>query len=311
MITKNAVFLASMPNLSLVGLSENWLLKECGNQHWMALAEWFDRPVPDFTTAAGLPVYAAFVAVKVADARLDLIQENHHFSIETRLANAGRARFYSSHRLVFNGKVCAHIEMLSTQVARLEMGNNQSVVRADLTKSETQADDTNALDDLLNKSLELANSAKAFRRDDWKTWHELTPQHSLATDGSGNEQPFVFCPCPHTDFNGADFLYFASFQAAADRAEWNITRQQQTLWSTTDRQLNYYGNINIGDALILDFMLLQQETHTFSYLLSVKRESDGVKIADIVTRKQRLSHHPYRWAGPAATLARVDSRNTP
>ena len=54
-----------MPHLCLGGLSETWLLKECGHRHWLLLAHAARRAVPDFRYAGGDPVYAAFVAVTV------------------------------------------------------------------------------------------------------------------------------------------------------------------------------------------------------------------------------------------------------
>ncbi|SEF86667.1 Pnap_2097 family protein [Marinobacterium lutimaris] len=289
MISCNAQFIAGMPNLSLCGLSENWLLKECGNQHWFVLAKQFGETLPDFRAPDGSPVYAAFVAVKLDDARLQLINENDQFCIETRLIPIGRARFFSSHQLLCNGQTCARVEMLSTQVSRREAGNNQSVVRTELA-TETSTDSASDARLTLNaQAIRLADSAKAFRNEHWQEWLELRPDTCAKLPG------IIHHPCPHNDFNGADFLYFANFQAAADRAEWSWNRNRQ-LWQIADRQLNYYGNINIGDALHLSFATLKSDERTLLHWLSVRRDSDGQKIADILTRKQRLNGAEYRWA---------------
>jgi len=289
MITREAAFLAGMPNLSLCGLSENWLLKECGNQHWLALADLFGLALPAFKAQDGSPVYAAFVAVKLAEARLQLIDENDLFVIDTCLAPAGRARFFSTHRILCKGIECARVEMLSTQVSRREAGNNQSVTRID---PPTALASTSNGDDLLRlkaRAITLAESAKQFRSEQWQEWHGLKPNRAVTLPG------IVHHPCPHNDFNGADFLYFANFQAAADRAEWAWNRNRQ-LWQTRDRQLNYYGNINIGDSLHLEFATLKSDDRRLIHWLTVRRDSDGSKIADILTHKQRLSSTGYRWA---------------
>ncbi|MBR9884901.1 MAG: hypothetical protein GYB21_15150 [Oceanospirillales bacterium] len=289
MITREAAFLAGMPNLSLCGLSENWLLKECGNQHWLALADLFGLALPAFKAQDGSPVYAAFVAVKLADAHLQLIDENDRFTIETHLAPAGRARFFSSHRVLCNGRECARVDMLSTQVSRRETGNNQSVTRTELPAALSANSHSDDLLRLKAKAITLSESTKQFRAEQWQEWHGLKPDRSLTLPG------IVHHPCPHNDFNGADFLYFANFQASADRAEWAWNRNRQ-LWQTCDRQLNYYGNINIGDALHLEFSTLKSDARYLIHWLTVRRDSDGSKIADILTRKQRLSSTEYRWA---------------
>ena len=45
-----------MPHLCLGGLSETWLIKECGHRHWLLLAQATGRAVPNFCDAAGDPV---------------------------------------------------------------------------------------------------------------------------------------------------------------------------------------------------------------------------------------------------------------
>lgn len=287
MIKREASFLAGMPNLSLCGLSENWLLKECGNQHWLALAELFGQPLPDFRSADGSPIYAAFLAVELQDLKLHLINENDSFHIETTLGATGKARFYSHHTLYLGELCCANIKMLSTQVSRREAGNNQSVVRFELPLTETPANDE--IKQLKHDATLLANSAKTFRAQTWESWHEMQSTNITRLP------TYTHFPCPHNDFNGADFLYFANFQAAADRAEWAWNRNRD-LWQISDRQLNYYGNINIGDALNFEFSTLSIAENTLLHCLCVSRDSDGSKIADILTRKHLQNHLPYRWA---------------
>lgn len=287
MIKREASFIAGMPNLALCGLSENWLLKECGNQHWLALAELFDQPLPDFKGADGAPVYAAFVAVELKDLALYQIDENDTFRIETHLTSVGKARFYSNHSLSVDGHYCGSIKMLSTQVSRKEAGNNQSVVRIELPV--TDSPESEAIERLKTESTQLLCSAKGFRLQNWMNWHEMQSSNTIKLP------PYSHFPCPNNDFNGADFLYFANFQAAADRAEWAWNRNRE-LWQVTDRQLNYYGNINIGDALHLEFSTLKTDKDILLHCLTVSRDSDGNKIADIVTRKTRLIDAPFRWA---------------
>jgi probable biosynthetic protein (TIGR04098 family) len=42
-----------MPQLAYTGLSENWLIKECGHRHWEALAGDAGRSAPDFVDEDG------------------------------------------------------------------------------------------------------------------------------------------------------------------------------------------------------------------------------------------------------------------
>lgn len=287
MIKREDSFFASMPNLALCGLSENWLLKECGNQHWLALAEQFGLQLPEFKTLEDIPVYAAFTSVNLQKLELHLIDENSSFTIETRLAPVGRARFYSLHKLYSNGKDCGTIEMLSAQITRQEQGNNQSVVRVELPKSKaTCLEDTTQIQAFAQQ---LTDNAKSIRSGTWERWHDL---HNFKVNTLPN---YLYSPCPNNDFNGADFFYFANFQAAADRAEWNWNNNRE-LWQVLDRQINYYGNINIGDALHFKFSALQITEGILEHWFEVYRNSDDSKIADVMTRKSRIRKTNYRWA---------------
>lgn len=88
--SRTETYLASMPNLAFTGLSENWLLKECGHQHWLALAQLHDRALPDFVDDQGRIAYAAFTAVNTWDLKLEAIIENREFRIHTRIGRGGQ-----------------------------------------------------------------------------------------------------------------------------------------------------------------------------------------------------------------------------
>src|SRR6266571_179057 len=97
------VIVLGMPHLCLGGLSETWLLKECGHRHWLMLAQAAGRALPGFRDAAGDPVYAAFVAVSVRDGELDAAREHDELGFASRLTRISRTRFMSVHRLSVRG----------------------------------------------------------------------------------------------------------------------------------------------------------------------------------------------------------------
>ncbi len=292
MMKRTAEFLAAMPNLSLTGLSENWLLKECGNQHWLALAQCTGQDVPDFRGRGGAPIYAAFLGVVVRDAHLNRVCEHDRFVIETHFVAVGKARYFSRHRVMVTeavGCVC-DIDMMSTLVTRTEQGNNQSVVRTALVHHRMHHSEQPDTAYLLEAARQMTASARHHRSD--VVCSQPERPESLETGAR-----YRVWPCPHSDFNGADFLYFANFQQAADRAEWPMFGlSQHQLWLTTERRVSYYGNINLGDALDLECIHHEQTDGVLTHRLCVKRVSDGEKIADIVTRKAAANASSYRWA---------------
>lgn len=147
------------------------------------------------------------------DARLERIGENDEFEIDTSLVRSGAARHFSEHRAWARGGRQAQVSMCSAFVRRREAGNDPSAVRARFGSRRW-----------LRPS--VTRRRRRFRSHGWES--------SCARQG-GDERPDVgllparraaghdairFEPCPNSDFNGADFPYFASFQAFVDRAEW-------------------------------------------------------------------------------------------
>lgn len=294
MIRCESEYKSGMPNLSLIGLSENWLLKECGHQHWLALAKLMGKDKPDFRSRTGQPIYAAFVAVEVNNARLHLITENDSFRIVTSLVSVGRSRFFSQHRVIGKLGLLCSLGMISTLVTRNEVGNNQSVTRASLAGLSSLKDS-----DALTAGTELIRSAKSFKENRVDTWQ------GLKRLGDTTIPDYIFEPCPYSDFNGADFFYFANFQQVLDRAEWSVQKPLHRLWHTAHRQLNYYANINIGDQLRLVWVDSYQDKQSLQHWIQIYRVSDNRRIADVVTLKKRIDSGLYRWANITQQLAAI------
>jgi probable biosynthetic protein (TIGR04099 family) len=125
-------YLAGMPHLAYAGLSENWLLKECGHLHWLLLARLHGLDAPAFSDREGRTAYAAFIAIHLRGLQLERIGENTRFELRSRLQPAGRARHCSEHLLLAAGQPCGELTMLSTFVSRSRAGDNRSAIRAQL-----------------------------------------------------------------------------------------------------------------------------------------------------------------------------------
>lgn len=276
-----ARYVAGMPNLCYNGLSENWLLKECGHRHWLAIAQAQGSQQPEFRDAQGRKVYAAFTLVRLSDARLEQIGEHDAFSITSQCLPVGRAQHYSRHDLRVHGQRGARVEMLSAFVRREKPGNNRSVVRAAMTESKVNHD---AMDQ------ELATAADAFVRHGRErragAWSEPPGMHS--GEGGAGMHESVFMPCPNNDFNGADLLYFASFQAVVDRAEWSWMVNAQPPGrpaAIIEREMVFYGNMNLGDSVRTSLGVHDSGGMHLSHRSELRRGSDNARIAEVYTRK--------------------------
>jgi probable biosynthetic protein (TIGR04099 family) len=93
-------------------------------------------------------------------------------------------------------------------------------------------------------------------------------------------------PSPHEDFNGADFLYFAAFQAMLDRAEWHWLHRMNPLLVTAERQIIYLGNIELGDQVRATLYNLVDQHDTLAHCIALSRASDGQTIAVAFSRRR-------------------------
>lgn len=269
-----AVHVVGMPELALGGLSETWLLKVCGHRHWLMLADAFGLPTPDFRDRAGERIYATFTAVRIADARLDAVAENDRLLLEGRLERVSRTQFRSRQRVRVGGRICAEIEMISVFLRRTVAGRNRSVVRAPPSVEGCVAPAADG-------DQELVASAYALRTGTWR--HHA----GFEREARASLRLHRLDPCPRADFNGAGFLYFASFQAFLDRAEWAWFREAAPVSQTRHREIFYFGNIELGETVRVELCGVRESADGSAHWCRVMREVDGSTIAEAFTRRSR------------------------
>ncbi|MCP3712904.1 hypothetical protein M3I54_39460 [Paraburkholderia sp. CNPSo 3274] len=269
-------YVAGMPELAFAGLSEQWLLRTCGQLHWNALAQQAGVASPDFYDDEGRKSYAAFTAIRVREARLEEVGEHQRFAIEADVQRIAFARHFGVFRVFTPESAIASVEMISTFVRRERSGDNRSVCRAMFGGAPLRATPAAAAD--------LAGQAKRFRTGEW------TRHGRLDRAGHAAQHVVEYLPCPSLDFNGAHLLYFASFQSMVERAEWHWRSASNSAPPClVERDMALYGNANVGDRLMLSFGARHADHGGLSHWCSIARAADGVRIADVVTHK-RWSH---------------------
>lgn len=277
-------YLAGMPQLAYAGLSEHWLLKECGQHHWSGTARAHGLVLPRFCDTSGRTAYAAFTAIHLTMARLDAVAEHHPFSIDSLVRGASRSQYYSRHQVQAGDGAVAQVEMLSAFVQRLEPGNNQSVVRAipgaPAAMDEATAGERQAIDKLLTEGRRLRQAETARCME-------------LQRGGGAPLRRMAFAPCPNSDFNGANFMYFATFQAMVERAEWSWFRRRD-LPQLEQRRLYFHGNVNVGDDVEVQLLDLHDDGAALHHWCGIVRGSDGARIADVITLKRGATSKDQR-----------------
>lgn len=264
------VYLLGMPQLALGALSETWLLKELGHRHWLLLAEAAGLSHPDFHDAGGARVYAAFTSVSVKGAAFNDAREHSHLTISSRLYRVSRTQFASRHRLAIDGRSIGGVELTSVFVKRLQVGQNRSLARVEIAGYAAPAAST--------RQDGFAGTAALLRSGRWQ--EHLGFQNAGGKPGARLE----IDPCPAQDFNGADFLYFAAFQAFVDRAEWALLRPLRPAISTIDRDIIYHGNVEVGERIAAVLLDHRRDGPTLAHRFRLE-SADGRVIAEVFSRR--------------------------
>jgi probable biosynthetic protein (TIGR04099 family) len=225
--------------------------------------------VPDFRDSTGEPIYAAFLSVSIRDAALETACEHARLGFASCLARISRMRFMSSHRLSLSGRSIGEIAMTSTFVRRAQSGGNHGIVRIEVPALRHVELDPQA-------AARAAETA-ALRSNHWASHLSFERSRARIIDSR------IVDPCPGQDFNGADFLYFASYPSFVDRAEWAFFRPQASFPTTRRRDIVYRGNIDPGERVVISLLQLAQTAERLDHWYRLVREDDGCTIADVFT----------------------------
>lgn len=249
---------AGMPELNACGLSETWLQRTCGAQHWLALAQALGQPSDRWVDTRGRRVYAAFGWLHLREAQLDLCREGQALRLNSRLRWLGRSHAWSHHRLASGGIEMAELDMLSVFVSRHHAGDNHSVRRADMAEA--------VMDDPTPDTVALLGRLRQ--------WRQASATRSPAV------RSWRTTPCPRSDFNGAGLLYFPSFTALADRAMWNwgLLGVHSTVLG---RECLFLGNVGLGESI--DVLLLETQVSgpRSRFLLQLVSADLGRRLAEV------------------------------
>lgn len=275
---RSETILLGMPQLSLHGLSETWLLKQLGHQHWMMLASLAGQKVPSFIDERGNPVYAAFSAISIQDGDFGSVHENDELVVRSRVRRVTQTQMLSRHRLVVGGRYIGQVEMVSVFVRRGQDGGNRSVSRfvvPGLPKPEP-----------FRSREDLPGRAAAMRAG------RVSEHLGFALHQAAVGPVLAIDPCPAQDFNGAGFLYFSSFVSFVDCAEWQFARDFARTATTLRRDIFFVGNLDPGETLLVGLVDRKDwhapgdptpGTRTLSHHCRLVRTGDNEPIAEVFT----------------------------
>ena len=278
-----------LPQTDAVGLSENWLFRHCGDQHWQSLCEAMGVggvESGEMRDDHGAKLYPTFVTIRARYQQpLSTVSMDEHFRTSVDLAHFGRT-FFSSTVTFERGETRFVLEMLTAFVARNRQGSNE------LHRSQP-------LSHLVYGSRRLAQAPPLLKLS--QTWrhgevgnYELMG-HRLRPEDPVRDDMVTYEPSPYSDYNGAGLLYFASYPTIADTLERRMIAEQGLAngyqdWalatSTVGRDVFYYRNLNLGQKLTAHLMRFDQRGDEILLHTRLAAEQDGTILADVVTAKR-------------------------
>jgi probable biosynthetic protein (TIGR04098 family) len=253
-----------MPHLGLSGLSENWLLRECGDRHWQAVCDAVGVPSHQLRNRAGHRLYSSFIATEISGDPLGAFAENDTLSFAIRVTRLSPYRFFSSQHVVCPSRgIGCTVNMVTMFVKKETFEDNYGLSREAVPILHVQESGV----------AEPTDVSAAERL-------QLAHRHLKDVPPACPSSEYVYDICPLTDFNAARFLYFAGYQMILDRAEWHLLRQPGLEFgSTVHRRIYYFANINIGDRALVRIGGVQQDGANYRFNAVLMRSSDGRMIA--------------------------------
>ncbi len=220
-----------MAQLCPTGLSEQWVLRFCGDQHWALIAKALGRREAVFQAADGRPVYAAFCATSLWLKLPSMPLLGQDVRAESTLFAVTETRSGSRHQLLVGEEVIAELRMISSFVSHDDSGSNRRIVR---TSVMGEMHLPQAEDGLMRLDRQARDTVRGLRQ----------------AGPTGAQEIHSERPVPSLDFNAVGLLYFPTFSRIAETAAFVKTGLATP---TLQRDVIYLGNIDRGDIVqVLD-----------------------------------------------------------
>lgn len=249
--------LLGMPHLTPSGLSETWLMKELGHRHWLMLARSLGLDDAGFRAENGDDVYAAICATSLRNGALHGAKPNDILFIRSSLTPVSRTQVSTHHRMSIGNTSIADVELISTFVHHAVKGDNHSIARINMGK---RLEGRHSESDLATLAVALRNGS-------------LATHMGLSTEAESPLRTFEFFPSTLQEFNGAGLLYFAEFQAIAERAMTHWFGETSTL---TPRRRDVLFSGNCRPDAVLSVELVKGGEDCRAYQIFIRRNDRRV-----------------------------------
>lgn len=213
----------NMAQLAPTGLSEQWLLRDCGDRHWALIARALGQDQAVFRAPDGRAVYAAFCATALDLTLPERALLGQTLHIRSELSLVSGTRIGSVHHLSSASGPLGQLRMISAFVSHDADGSNRRLMRnppAGVMRLPCAPESLLAMDAQARQT-----------RQDLRHWRPEGPPLGSAT------------PVPALDFNAVGLLYFPSFSRIAEQIRPAASPLRR-------RDVTYLGNIDQGETIL-------------------------------------------------------------
>jgi probable biosynthetic protein (TIGR04098 family) len=274
----------NLPQMDASGLSESWLFKHCGDQHWRHLCDVLGAESHELKNRDGHRLYPVFVAVSARYSQpLSAARENERYRTSSELSHFGRGIFRSEVVFESDDLRCA-LEMITTFTRRRQAGANDLSASAPAAGWPYRCRALASRPELLAQRLGVAHGDPVYH----------CAGHAFDLQREDRDRFAVFEPSPYVDYNGLGLLYFAAYPAIVETQARSILKTAGfdtggqdwvQFASTIARDVHYHRNLAMGVPMRVTINSARREN---GHILLHTRASDpdGSPLADVVTVKQ-------------------------
>jgi len=275
----------NMPQMSIEGLSENWLFKELGDTHWSLLSKGLKTNSSLLQDDLGNRLYATFVRIRVqSSCSFDQYEENEAIRMSGSIQRHGNSTYFTDFNFLTTKDRSLNANLMTTFSIRESIDNDKLAKSQPSTKDNTIPN----LEIIPKFSAEYLSVKK----------RELD-QIDLSSISIPLKEGLIFETKyhinPYYDLNGVGLLYFAAYPIVSDTCEARYFNQDTIIrweenWFTSSRDIMYYANCNLSDTIIYQLNHFEYLTKRSIVLVSsLFRKSDNECMAKIMTIKHLKS----------------------
>jgi probable biosynthetic protein (TIGR04098 family) len=276
-----------LPQWSVCGLDERWLLQECGARHWDLLGEGCGVSPDQFADHSGHSVYASFFEIHLSGSLSIEYKERKPITVHSSLEIFDCGQSISFHQFSLGDGAGVTVQMKATFVRRQATDRKNRFVKELPRQLPRSFHLTRRLSKVSTAGPTPGQEPFTPVGETLEGMGEDVRSHLIATEAE-------FLPCPALDFNGVGLLYFARYHEFADRLEWMwLTRQGVIdIFAPAERKTHFLRNLDIGDSISASLLRPVAKGNALTHTAILRRNPDGKAIAVIETRKVRAEKRP-------------------